>query len=81
MAESVTPMIHVPDVRATVEWYRGIGFSVTGTHADDGVMSWAALSFGSGAVMFNDGGHASRQHPRARGRHRGSHPDAQARGR
>ena len=64
MAESVTAMIHVPDVRATVEWYQSIGFSVTGTHADDGVMSWAALSFGSGAVMFNEGGHASRERRR-----------------
>ena len=36
MAEKVVPMIHVPDVRATVDWYSGIGFTVTATYGDDG---------------------------------------------
>jgi len=30
MAQRVVPMIHVPDVRATAEWYRTIGFTVDG---------------------------------------------------
>jgi hypothetical protein len=55
----VVPMIHVPDVGATVAWYEGIGFSVTGTHAEGGVLSWAALAFGATAVMFNEGGRPS----------------------
>jgi predicted lactoylglutathione lyase len=31
MAENVVPMIHVPDVRATADWYKAIGFTVTNT--------------------------------------------------
>jgi hypothetical protein len=41
MADSVTPMIHVPDVRATKEWYESIGFLVTGTNEVDGEIDWA----------------------------------------
>jgi len=36
MAEKVVPMIHVPDVRATVDWYRDIGFTVRDAYGDDG---------------------------------------------
>jgi len=62
MAKNVTPMIHVPDVRANVEWYTQIGFTVTDT-ADDGSsgFSFAILSFGGGQVMFNSGGQSSPQ--------------------
>lgn len=28
MAERVVPMIHVPNVRATAQWYQDRGFSV-----------------------------------------------------
>jgi orotate phosphoribosyltransferase len=50
-------MIHVPDVRATVEWYQSIGFSVINTYGDDGDgLSFALLSFGRSRVMFNEGG-------------------------
>ena len=28
MSKKVVPMIHVPDVRATVDWYESIGFNV-----------------------------------------------------
>jgi len=60
MAEKVVPMIHVPDVRATVDWYTGIGFTVTATYGDDGDgLSFAILSFGSSEVMFNQGGQPS----------------------
>jgi catechol 2,3-dioxygenase-like lactoylglutathione lyase family enzyme len=60
MAEKVVPMIHVPDVRATVDWYQGIGFTVIDTYGDDGGgFSFAILSFGSSEVMFNQGGRAS----------------------
>ena len=56
MVERVRPMIHVPDVAATVAWYTGIGFKLEGTYEDDGEMNWASLSFGDGGVMFNAGG-------------------------
>ena len=56
MTGRVTPMIHVPDVRATAAWYETLGFTLTDTYEDDGEMSWARLSFGSGAFMLNAGG-------------------------
>ena len=49
-------MIHVPDVRAAMEWYRSVGFEVIRTNECDGVLDWALLSFGDGRVMFNAGG-------------------------
>ena len=65
MAEKVVPMIHVPDVRATVEWYQDIGFTVKDTYGDDGDgLSFAILSFGSSEVMFNQGGQPSTRHRR-----------------
>ena len=61
MAKKATPMIHVPDVRATVDWYKAIGFTVGATYDDGGEgLSFAILSFGSGEVMFSSGG--QRQH-------------------
>ncbi|MCI0488549.1 MAG: VOC family protein [Blastocatellia bacterium] len=59
-------MIHVPDVRATVEWYASIGFTVTGTHEDesDGNLDWASLSFGTTEIMLDEGGRPSSQHRR-----------------
>lgn len=60
MAEKVLPMIHVPDVRATVDWYQNIGFKVIDTYGNEGEgLSFAMLSFGSGEVMFNQGGQPS----------------------
>jgi len=60
VAEGVTPMIHVPDVRATVDWYASIGFSVITTFDDDGDgLSFAIVSFGDSEVMFNCGGQPS----------------------
>jgi uncharacterized glyoxalase superfamily protein PhnB len=54
-------MIHVPDVRATVEWYQSIGFDVFVTY-DDGTpdgLSFAIVSFGNGQVMFSADGKTS----------------------
>lgn len=60
MAEKVVPMIHVPDVSATVDWYKDIGFTVIDTYGNDsGGLSFAILSFGSSQVMFNQGGRPS----------------------
>jgi uncharacterized glyoxalase superfamily protein PhnB len=57
MTDRVTPMIHVPDVQATVDWYKRVGFTVNETYSDDnGGLSFAILSFGSTQVMFNSGG-------------------------
>jgi len=59
MAQRVTPMIHVPDVRKAVDWYASIGFSIISTGEDDGELVWAELSFGDGRLMFSAGGRLS----------------------
>ena len=65
MVEKVVPMIHVPDVRATVAWYQSIGFTIRDTYDDGGDgLSFAILSFGSNEVMFNSGGQPSTQNRR-----------------
>jgi hypothetical protein len=58
--QALTPMLHVPDVRATAAWYETIGFTVLETFGDgqDG-LSFAILSAGATRVMFNQGGHLS----------------------
>src|SRR6266850_5992676 len=64
-SQKVVTMIHVPDVRATVDWYESIGFTVIDTYGDDGEgLSFAILSFGSSQVMFNQGGQPSTRHRR-----------------
>ena len=59
MTKKVVPMIHVPDVRATFEWYCGIGFEEVTTFDDGESLSFAMLSFGGGEVMFSEGGKPS----------------------
>ncbi|HEU4871238.1 MAG TPA: VOC family protein [Pyrinomonadaceae bacterium] len=61
MSKNVVPMIHVPDVRATVEWYQSVGFKTFATY-DNGTpdgLSFAIMSFGDGQVMFNQCGETS----------------------
>lgn len=63
--QRVVPMFHVPDVRQTIEWYRGIGFEVTVSYGDNaGGLSFAMVSFGAGEVMFSSGGRLSSHHRR-----------------
>lgn len=59
-------MIHVPDVRATVEWYKSIGFDVVATYGDGTGenFSFAIVSFGATKVMFNTDGEPSDKHRR-----------------
>ena len=66
MEKRVTPMIHVPDVRATVEWYLSIGFEVVATYGDGTGenFSFAVVSFGTTNVMFNTDGEPSDKHRR-----------------
>ena len=59
MPDAVTPMLHVPDVRATAAWYASIGFTVEETHDDGDELSFAIVSFGAGRVMLSAGGRAS----------------------
>lgn len=59
-------MIHVPDVRATVDWYQQIGFEVRATYEDGTAtgLSFAIMKFGESEVMFNQGGQTSDRHRR-----------------
>jgi hypothetical protein len=59
-------MIHVPDVRATVDWYKNIGFDVVATYGDGTGenFSFAIMSFGGTKVMFNTDGEPSDKHRR-----------------
>jgi len=60
MQQSVVPMLHVPDVRATVEWYETVaGFTRVRVNEEDGEMNWALLRYGNADVMLNAGGKAS----------------------
>jgi uncharacterized glyoxalase superfamily protein PhnB len=60
MSDRVVPMIHVPDVRATVNWYVNLGFTIKNTYDDGGDgLSFAILSFGTSEVMFNCDGNTS----------------------
>ena len=59
-------MIHVPDVRATVNWYEAIGFDVVATYGHDTSeeLSFAVVAFGDTQVMFSEGGEPSAKHRR-----------------
>jgi len=64
MTEKVVPMIHVPDVRATVDWYKSIGFTRVNANEECGEMDWALLSWGNSEVMFSAGGRPSAEQRR-----------------
>src|SRR5262245_50340040 len=66
MSERIVPMIHVPDVRATVDWYVDIGFKIVDTYDDDGGdgLSFAILELGTSEVMFSQGGQPSTERRR-----------------
>jgi uncharacterized glyoxalase superfamily protein PhnB len=60
--QQVTPMIHVPDVRATAAWYESIGFAVLNTNEDgDDGMNFALLAYGNSQIMLNAGGRLSNE--------------------
>src|SRR3954447_1963257 len=65
MTKKVVPMIHVPDVRASVDWYTNVGFNVVETYGNEnGGLSFAILSFGNSEIMFNEGGRQSTERRR-----------------
>lgn len=55
----VVPMIHVPDVRATAEWYVSIGFKLVRYNEEDGVPNWALMSYGDSEIMLSIDGKPS----------------------
>ena len=64
MPQDVVPMIHVPDVRATADWYISIGFKLIRENEEDGEINWAKLSFGNSEIMLDAGGRPSTDHRR-----------------
>jgi ankyrin repeat protein/uncharacterized glyoxalase superfamily protein PhnB len=48
----LTPMLGVPDLEATVAWYRSIGFELAASHGEEGKMDWASVRFGNAEIMF-----------------------------
>src|SRR6266850_5431743 len=66
MSQTVVPMIQVPDVSATVDWYTFIGFQLLRVNEEDGEVNWAKMSFGSSEVMFQSGGKPSTGHLQGR---------------
>ena len=64
MQQNVVPMIHVTNVRATVDWYGSIGFETVRYNEEDGEMDWALLSLGNSEIMFSAGGRSSSEHRR-----------------
>ena len=59
MIPSATPMLHVPDVQAAVDWYAALGFEIIDVGQEDGAAVWAHLAFGHSRLMFNCGGQPS----------------------
>ena len=66
MGQTIVPMLQVPDVRATVEWYESVGFRVVATYGNETAegMSFGIVAFGESEVMFNQGGVTSDKHRR-----------------
>ena len=52
-------MIHVLDVRPTVDWYTSIGFTLVRQGEEDGELVWAKLIFGNSELMLDAGGKPS----------------------
>jgi ankyrin repeat protein len=52
------PMILVPDVARTLEWYASVGFRELARYEDDGVVNFGMVSFGKAELMLNMHGKA-----------------------
>lgn len=55
MPQTVTPMLHVPDVQAAIDWYVGLGFALNASGSDGHDVIWASLSYGGSEIMLNAG--------------------------
>src|SRR5712671_4460361 len=64
MSQTVVPMLHVPNIRATVEWYTSIGFKLIRQNEEAGELNWAKLSFGNSEIMLSCDGKPSADHRR-----------------
>ena len=51
------PMIAVPDISATLDWYASIGFKEIGRYEEDGVVNFGMLALGKAELMLRPDGH------------------------
>ena len=51
----IVPMLCVPDIPATLDWYTAIGFKELGRYEEDGFVNWGMLSFGKAQIMLKLG--------------------------
>ena len=49
------PMIRVPDIGKTLDWYVSIGFEEYGRFPEDGSANWGMAAFGKAELMFMPG--------------------------
>ena len=49
------PMIRVPDIAQTLDWYTSIGFTEIGRARNGGSVDWGMVSFGKAELMFMPG--------------------------
>jgi hypothetical protein len=55
------PMIRVPNIAETLDWYKSIGFKEVARNEEDGVLNWGMLSFGRADLMVSMDGKAARK--------------------
>jgi ankyrin repeat protein len=53
---AMEPMLRVEDMRATVAWYRSIGFALAASHEEAGELDFARLTFGRAGLALSPGG-------------------------
>jgi ankyrin repeat protein len=54
--KKASPMFTVRDMRATLQWYASIGFTVEDQYEDGGELTFARLCFGKGEFTLSPGG-------------------------
>jgi ankyrin repeat protein len=55
----LSPMLSVPDMRATVRWYQSNGFTLADEYEDSGELVFARLTFGKSEFTLGPGGNPS----------------------
>ena len=53
---SLSPMIYVPDVAATLAWYVSIGFTETARYEDNGLVNFGVVTLGKAEILINSNG-------------------------
>lgn len=49
---SLTPMLAVSEMEATIAWYRQVGFELVASNGEGSKMDWARVKFGDAEIMF-----------------------------